>query len=98
MAYNLTNMSDTMSIMDFIVGVNQQANGMIGMLILLSILIICFVSLKAYETKRAFTVASFITLCVSIMFNWIGIIDVYFTIILMLMTIGGVVMLHAEGG
>lgn len=98
MTYNLTNMSTDGSLLTFVQGINSEASGLIAIMFLVSIFIIAFVSMKAYESKRAFTVASFITLCVSVMMLFVGLSQIYFVVLFGLMTGGGAVMLLSENG
>jgi hypothetical protein len=95
--YNFSNMST--GEFDFIAKtsqINDMANGMIGLMILISLFLIILISLKNYETKRSFAAASFITLIVSILLNFIGFVQIYFTVVLICMTIAGWIMIKSE--
>lgn len=96
--YNLSGLANKPTLYNLALEANSQAQGYIAVLILVVLFIIIFISLKNYETKRSFAAASFICAIVSILFNWIGFISLYYTIVLIIMTAGAAVMLIFEDG
>lgn len=97
MTYNLTNIS-RWDYVDFLTGVNSESNGWLGMMILLSVFFIVLLVLKNYESKRAFASASFVVTVLSVFLVWIGLVQIYFMIIGVVMTAGSALLLYFEDG
>lgn len=97
MTYNLSNLS-RWDFIEFGINVNSQAHGWMGIMLLISIFFIIMLVLKNYESKRAFAAASFITTIVSIFLVWIGFVQLFFTIVLVIMTAGSALLLYFEDG
>jgi len=74
--YNTTFLENSSNIAGVADGVNTMTNSWYAYLILIVVFLICFISMKKYDTEAVFLSSSFITLIVSIfMFikEWISI-------------------------
>lgn len=86
MTYNLTNLTTGNPL-----GLFQTANNLtgnwLGILILIAIYAIAFLSLKYYPTKKAFAGASFIAVIMAIMLRWLSLISDRVLLISVILTI-----------
>jgi Trk-type K+ transport system membrane component len=89
-------MSAEYDITEKIIEINSLAGGWIGFMILVSAFLIIMISLKNYETKRAFAAASFICTIISILLNYINMVQIYFTVVLICMSVGSWIMIKSE--
>ena len=83
--YNLTNVSDANSLLDFIIAINQLSGSWFGIMMYISIVLIFFLSMKSrWTTPQSMSTTSFICLILALIFRtlelipdfamWLGII------------------------
>ncbi len=72
--YNLTGMSQSNSLFEFVYQSNILTGNLMGILIIITTFIIAFLNMKDYEGKKAFAGSSFITALISIFLRVLGMI------------------------
>jgi len=70
--YNVTNISNANTIVEYVVAVNQLSNRLFANLILLSLFIVIFTMFVNYDKKYVLLADSFITSIIGILFFIIG--------------------------
>ena len=65
---------------ELLASVNETMHGLLGVLILASVMIVSFVNLKLYEAQKAFVASSFLTALVSMILVGLGILNPAFAI------------------
>ena len=87
--YNLTNISGSSNLYDFMTEANVLADGYIGVFIVIVMWLILFMAFKKFETKIAFTTSSFIVALISILLKIMGWINTsYMTVPIIMVAIG----------
>lgn len=68
--YNLTNVTESTNIYEFIIELDQEAGGLIGVFLVACLFFVLFMSMKRVEqdTKEVFLTSSTITVIISIVF------------------------------
>lgn len=97
--YNLTNLSSSWDVTSVIIETNSLANGAIGLMILISVFLLIFITMKnTYESRRALMAASFFTTVTSILLSIINMIGYNIVAICIILTAGIFLLLHGEEG
>jgi len=99
MVYNFSNLTgNTTNLLGVTQYANWSADGLIGILILISLCVIVTMSLlsKGYEIRRCFAAASFITMLTAFLLKMIELVPDIAVMISMLAVAGSVVMLVLE--
>jgi len=85
MAYNISFMDNTPSIVELYAGINTESGMMLSIILLLSLWVVIFISMKHFDTKVVFLSASTTTTIVSILMlglGWINMTIVFFPLIM----------------
>jgi hypothetical protein len=61
MVYNMSFMDTGTSLLDLFVGVNNSSDGLLSSALLITFMVVLFISIKEYDTKVALVVSTFIT-------------------------------------
>lgn len=98
MPYNFTNIANQTTIDQLFLAVHTDiSGGWMGPLILITFFFILLVSFKGFESKDAFTGASFIGLIMGIFLNILGVVPVQFVIVfLFLSALGAIFMVRGK--
>jgi len=88
---NPSNITDMGRILPY---VNEVMDSAFGILFLFAIFTVFFISLKEYPTPKAFAAAAFITVPFAVFFYIISIINTYFLILFVVLTIVGYLMIR----
>jgi len=89
--YNLTNITDANNIYETVVAVNQLSNGIFGLILIASVFLILFFSLKTEDTENAFISSSFITTIISIIMVFINLSSWYMVMLPLVIFIGSII-------
>jgi hypothetical protein len=89
--YNLTNITDANNIYETVVAVNQLSNGIFGLILIASVFLILFFSLKTEDTENAFISSSFITTILSIIMVFINLSSWYMVMLPLVIFIGSII-------
>lgn len=81
MAYNITWMESSNTLVDIFQGVNTASNGLVGGMILLLTFMISFAAFKNYDTVADLVISSFITTIIGGLLWFIGFISFEFAVI-----------------
>lgn len=99
MAYPLPN-NTINSTYDLVMYVNNittvDGNGMIGVMLLLLMFFVVFISLKNYPMDRAFATASFVCFLASVFLVYLGLIKFWYALLCILLTAIALVMLYVN--
>lgn len=92
MTYNLTNVTDSLSIVDYHIAVDQLVGGLYTVLGLFTLFIILMIAMKNYDTATAFLVSAFIVAIVGAILVFVGVLSwQLFGIIFVLLIIGVII-------
>jgi|AntAceMinimDraft_18_1070375.scaffolds.fasta_scaffold04253_3 hypothetical protein len=92
MTYNLTNVTDSNTLLDLATSANNLSSGTLAISSLLLIFIISFLGAKTYDTEVALIISSFVTSIISILFFIIGWIGIEVLVVPLIMLVGSIFM------
>lgn len=89
--YNLTNLTNATNIYEVMKGANEVTSGMYGLLLIVAIYLIMFVTMKKYDTVVVLMVSSFITGIIAVPLFFIGLVGWVSIITPIVLLVGGII-------
>ena len=88
--FNWTNITSPTDLFNY---ANIVTNNWFGLMLIISIFIILFISFKSYETEKAFSATTFISTIIALLLSLMGILSPEYVIIMIVLTAISVILL-----
>lgn len=87
MTYNLTFLDNQTNFTSIFIGVNNELDGILALLILVSVFIVMFISMKNYDSKVVLIASSFTTAIISILMTSLSLISFQISLIFVILAV-----------